>query len=195
MWSFYQKVETSIDVVTSDRNNQPSVHPISCTCCEVCLENQEMYYAEQEMLLNDQPSSQPAGYNEADFISQPNLANVDESKSGNTDKVLAYESLSDYVAESQVETVDGYTTETEDEYQQGYDACSEDDRDSVSSATIEGAGNKGADEQLFMSPPMQYPDEWDTHNLECVCEVCGVSVSTTVPNASVEQKSALPERS
>ena len=112
MWSFYQKVETSIGVVTSDRNNQPSVHPISCTCCEVCLENQEMYYAEQEMLLNDQPSSQPAGcnYNEADFISQPNLANVDESKSGNTDKVLAYESLSDYVAESQVETVDGYTT-------------------------------------------------------------------------------------
>ena len=41
------------------------------TAVNFVLKNQEFYFDEQENILDEQPSSQPAGYDPRDFFSQP----------------------------------------------------------------------------------------------------------------------------
>ena len=193
MWSFNQKIVESN--VESEDKKVEIFHPNLCECCEVCVENTEMYLDQQQLILNEQPSSQPAGYDPADHFSQPkqaqNKSPVDQNNSTN---VLAYDLLSDYRDDSDDETVTDHCRTTVSQDVHGYEASCDENDDSPSSKVAEVIDDQtsqqskhlGADEKLFDSP-LQYPEEWDTHVLGCECPICGLSVvpPLIVPSAII----------
>ena len=118
------------------------MHGDNCDCCEVCVENNNLFLDEQERILRVQPSSQPAGYDPSEFLSPPVIPNPSlnapaEIQTTNVNTlvqtpviapVLAYDTPckeSDYVYDSE-------TTITDSAYGRGYEAESENDNSSYS---------------------------------------------------------------
>ena len=84
--------------------------------------------------------------------------------------------------------VDSHSTISDHAYEKGYDGASEDDRSDKTFVTAEENGEHannvleqsqkccGARRRAYFSPPLYYPQEWDSHLPSCECDICGVSV-------------------
>ena len=219
MWKFNEKIETSgsqpvVQIGTyeySPNTTGAGVHGDNCDCCEVCVENNNLFLDEQERILRDQPSSQPAGYDPSEFLSPPVIQNPSlndpaEIQTANVNTLVQTPVIAPVLAydtpckESDV-VYDSETTITDSAYGRGYEAESENDNSSYShNQEFVEVGNivdvvqlPEPEPPLIQSPPLQYPEEWDNHIPTCNCDICGASV-TSARNNNFPVEERTPEK-